>query len=88
MSAGLRVFGFGYQISKPIIEYPSGLKSYPCPYPRAQNTTRIRAQWVRYPRICGYFVPVAIFKLEREEEERREREEKKGWRKKKQDEPT
>ena len=61
MSAGLRVFGFGYQISKPIIEYPSGLKSYPCPYPRAQNTTRIHTQRVGYPRICGYFVPVAIF---------------------------
>ena len=61
MSAGLRVFGFGYQISKPIIEYPSGLKSYPCPYPRAQNTTRIHTQRVGYPRICGYFVPVDIF---------------------------
>jgi len=39
--------------------------------------TRIRAQRVGYPRICGYFVPVAIFKLEREEEERRERRRKK-----------
>ena len=29
-------------------------------YPRAQTQTRIRARRVWYPRVRGYFVPVAI----------------------------
>ena len=61
MSAGLRVFGFGYQISKPIIEYPSGLKSYPCPYPRVQNTTESTPSGSDIRGFAGIFVPVDIF---------------------------
>ena len=60
MSADLRVCGFGYQILKSVSKYPLGLKLYPRRCPRVQIQTRIRAQRVRYPRICGYFVPVAI----------------------------
>ena len=33
---------------------------YPRPYPRTQTQTRIRARRVWYPRVRGYFVPVAI----------------------------
>jgi hypothetical protein len=60
MSAGLRICGFGYQFFKPVRKYPLGLELYPRPYPRAQTRTRIRARRVWYPRVRGYFVPVAI----------------------------
>ena len=60
MSADLRVCGFGYQNFKPISRYPLGLELYPRPRPRVQTQTRIRAHRVRYPRICGFSVPVAI----------------------------
>ena len=61
MSASLRVCRFGYQILKSVSKYPLGLKLYPRPCPRVQTQTQIRAQRVRYPRICGFFLPVAIF---------------------------
>jgi len=45
---------------KSVSKYPSGLNSYPRPRPRVRTQTRIRAQRVRCPRICGFFLPVAI----------------------------
>ena len=47
---------FGYQIFKPD-------RRYPCP--RAQTQTRIRAYWIWYPWVRGYFIPVAIFMYRR-----------------------
>ena len=46
MSAGLRIFGFGYQNFKSFTRYTLGLESYPCPCPWTQTQTRIRAQQV------------------------------------------
>jgi hypothetical protein len=57
-----RVCGFGYQFFKSVRKYPLGLELYPRPCPRAQIQTRIRAHRVWYPRVRGYFVPVAIFR--------------------------
>ena len=57
-----RICGSGYQILKSVSKYPLGLKLYPRLCPRVQTQTRIRTQWVRYPRICGYSIPVAILK--------------------------
>ena len=41
---------------------PAGTNPDPNPRPRAQTQTRIHAQQVGYPRVRGYFIPVAIFR--------------------------
>ena len=58
---GLRICRFGYQFFKPVCRYPLGLELNPHSYPRAQTQTRIRARRIWYPRVCGCFIPVAIF---------------------------
>jgi hypothetical protein len=45
---------------KSVSRYPLGLGLYPCPCLRAQTQILIRAHRVWYPRVRGYFVPVAI----------------------------
>jgi hypothetical protein len=62
MSAGLAGLRVRVSFFHTVRKYPLGLELYPRPYPRAHIQTRIHAHRVWYPRVRGYFVPVAIFR--------------------------